>query len=335
MNQQKRVSFTGLRRLYEDTPDKGNSGSTMKRIGTGLLAILVLAVLAVGYKVYQAPWALSVFGTAFKAGYQFGSPVAISLDNRQLVTVTVYRPKVPGDSAGRAHYARNVAAFVYDRFPQAPGDSIKQLAVELRGVKTYRLTPAQIKDTTGTMTMAANTPESAPNVSQSGATTSATKTAPVTKTKGAPAAAAPAKPLPALARIRALDPAVTWARNTTLVGDVDCDNAPDTLVAGWNTRELHVGLARTRDAIPQVLVFDSRDGAEFAAQKLRATAMTLALEGLDFEPAERGLAPSDGLARSQTCKGVVVGDPKAAAVHLVWSNKTQHLEWYRGRASSR
>ena len=148
MNQQKRVSFTGLRRLYEDTPDKGNSGSTMKRIGTGLLAILVLAVLAVGYKVYQAPWALSVFGTAFKAGYQFGSPVAISLDNRQLVTVTVYRPKVPGDSAGRAHYARNVAAFVYDRFPQAPGDSIKQLAVELRGVKTYRLTPAQIKDTT-------------------------------------------------------------------------------------------------------------------------------------------------------------------------------------------
>ena len=155
----------------------------------------------------------------------------------------------------------------------------------------------------------------------------ATKTA--TTMKAAPTnvtpAGTPAPPVRKVAafdRITAADPATTWSRARTIIGDVDCDNAADTVAVGLNKQEVHVALARAADPAPQILVFDIGGSGGVSSPKV-------AFESLDFDPAERGLGAIEGLRRSRTCKGLLLGDRDQDPVHIVWSQKTQHIEWYR------
>jgi hypothetical protein len=121
---------------------------------------------------------------------------------------------------------------------------------------------------------------------------------------------------------------VRWVKDSALVADFDCDQVSDTVVVGRKPggAEIHIGLARTADPTPQILIFDVGRGVKGSVCGARASAT---VESMDFEPTEKGLGSLDGFRRSSTCKGVGLGDGDCTPVHIFFSEKTQHLEWYQ------
>jgi hypothetical protein len=326
-----------------------------------IIAVVGIA-LAAGGAFYFAPKTVAGLRVAVAALLEYQVPMRVSVEDGNHLTVKMSGSKLSADSATRARFANSVAKFVVQRFPQAPDDSVRSVTVvfdgdpAVRGAGRFRWTPAQLRQPAGAAQLAAAPAPATKTPAAPGTKTPAPATkgsAPATKTTVAAAgskapapanvaqanvtpAGAPVRPAPparapsAFERFAASDPAATWNRGRTVVGDVDCDSRADTVAVGIAGQEVHVALARAADPVPQILVFDIAGGVDSAGKRLPGIGSArIALESLDFEPAERGLAGVEGLRRSRTCSGVLLGDRNQDPVHLVWSQKTQHIEWYR------
>lgn len=153
--------------------------------------------------------------------------------------------------------------------------------------------------------------------------------APASKTAPPNPSTPPSGPAPrsrsAFQRLAASDPSVRWVTDSAIVADVDCDQALDTVVVGRSRTEVHLGLARAADAIPQILVFDVGSGKG----ALPTARPKLGIESLDVEPADRGLGKLEGFSRSSTCKGITLGESGKRQIHVLWSNATRHIEWFQ------
>ena len=291
------------------------------------LTILVLLAGGVAAVMYLAPELKNLFLLSRDMNEEFGRPIDVkhstSGDKRELVLTMNTKPST--DAAVNERLARKVATFARARFPGAESLTAIEVVLQeeiMRGAIRIKLEPVRFKWTLAQLREPA--PTSRPTVAAGVTTPSVTP------------AGVPAKPVgsvpvarrtqTAFMRLAAADPAVRWISDSALVADIDCDHVADTTVVGRRRAEIHVGLARAASAEPQVLIFDVGRGVKGAVCGAGAQ---LRLESLDFEPAERGLASLEGLKRSPSCKGVGLGDGDCRTVHIFWSEKTQHLEWYQ------
>jgi hypothetical protein len=298
----------------------------------------VFVLLAAGGVVLllRSPTLWNIIAISTQASAEYRQTVKVSLSGSNL-TLSMNDANVPKDSASRARVARGLATFALQRYTKP--EELKAIAVEFRneteaggvtvtrGTNNFKWTIAQLRDSTRSGVLAANT--SPAPVTPAGAPAKAGTRTPAPASGTPSPASAPARHVAsptAFARLAAADPTVRWERTSSLVADVDCDNVADTVVVGRKRGEMHVGLARAADPEPQILVFDVGPGVKGSVSGARAP---IELESLDFEPADKGLHTLAGLQRSGTCRGITFGDTGKPKVHIFWSRQTHHLEWFQ------
>jgi hypothetical protein len=300
------------------------------------LGILVFALVATGVFFVFSPEARLMFSLGKDLMTEYRMQFNIAMNDTDL-TISVANDKLPGDSTAREAFARRVARTAVAKMDTpAP---VKVVAVVLqekketggvavtRDLGKFRWTVAELR---GQAPPRIATKSGAPAVRQAGTPANTASLGAATRTPAVPVArkvanVAPAPAPSAFQRLTASDPAVRWVRDSALIADVDCDQSPDTVVIGRARAEMHVGLARAADPLPQILVFDAGQ----ATGMVHSARAKFALESLDSDPADRGLAGIEGFSRSATCKGITLGDRGPRQLHLLWSRKTQHLEWFQ------
>jgi len=299
----------------------------MRRVAVPLLVIVAVIAGGAYFVLRGSPNMKDLFLLARALKEESGMSVKTELNNDAL-RVTLSTSAFPKDAVANERVAKRTANFVRTRLPGA--DSLKSIEVSLREQRsqgafritrsagTFVWTPAQLRDNA----RAASPTNPVASSGTSNVTPAGTPAKPVLRSAPAPGRAAPA----AHVRLASADPAVRWVKDSALVADFDCDQVADTVVIGRRRGEIHLGLARTADPTPQILIFDVGPGVKGSVCGARANAT---VESLDFEPAEKGLGNLEGFQRSSTCKGVGLGDGDCTPVHIFFSGKTQHLEWYQ------
>jgi hypothetical protein len=295
-----------------------------RRFAIPLVLVVFLIVAGVAYVAFT-PSGRLMFSVGRDLIMQYRTGFNIALSGRDL-SITLTGDKFPKDTAARRAFALRIARSALAKMEApVPVDTIGVVLQDkseagpvsvTRGMGAYRWSVEDLRRPQPRVQVATNAP---PTVTPAG-----------TPTKGSPAGrgakvAAVAAAPSAFQRLAASDPAVRWVRDSALIADIDCDQAPDTVVIGRARTEIHVGLARAADQVPQILVFDVGQ-AKGTVHSARAK---FALESLDTDPAERGLAGMEGFSRSATCKGITLGERGQRQLHLLWSEKTRHLEWFQ------
>lgn len=318
--------------------DKAGGTASIRLALYGFFAILVIGGVAA---LTFFPQLKNVFLFTKELSDQFGGGVNVNANTKGELILTLDQDR-PDDAVANERFARRVAMFARTHYVGA--DSLKSIEVVLKEVHTVG--PATVSQTHGrykwTLAELSGRTTQPQLASRASATTGKpTSTPSVTAPRqpntasvvpaGAPAAsrAAPSrKPVAthAFARLQAADPTVSWAADSAVVADIDCDGIADTVVVGRKRGELHVGFARAANPDVQILVFDVGRNAKNAVCGVRAG---VTLESLDWDPAERGLAKLEGFRRSATCKGVGLGDGDCTPAHIFWSYSTRHVEWYQ------
>ena len=304
----------------------------MRRVAVPFL--LIVAVIAGGayYVLRGSPNMKDLFLVSRALKDESGMSVKTELTD-DVLRLTLSNSTFPNDPVANERVARRAANFVRSRL--AGAESLKSIAVALREQRsqgafritrsagTYTWTIAQLRDTSSASTASSAAPSGNPVASNTtpAVTPAGTPAKPAARSAPAGARATPA----AHVRLASADPAVRWVKDSTLVADFDCDHLADTVVVGRRRAEIHLGLARAADPTPQILIFDvGRGKGAVCGVRARAT-----IESMDFEPSEKGLGNLEGFRRSSTCKGVGLGDGECTPVHIFFSEKTQHLEWYQ------
>ena len=270
---------------------------------------------------------------------QFGGPAKLELrDDRELV-ITMGQPR-PDDSLANQRFARQVARYAHTNLPIA--DSLKSIEVVLLESETsknhgrFKWSAAELRGNVAAparpgATTAAQVAVAAAATAPKPSRVTRTGDAPTVTPAGAPAPSRPAaasrarRPY-AFARLETLDPMTGWVTDSALVADIDCDGRADTVAMGRTRGEVHVGVVRSSDAEPQILVFDVGRNVKGAIGSARSA---LTLESLDWDPIDRGIPELPGFRRSATCKGVALGDGNGRGAHIFWSHSTRHVEWYQ------
>lgn len=327
-----------------ESPDKAGSTAAIRLAFFGIFVVVVVGA-AVVMKYF--PQITNIFLFSRNVAEQFGGSVNVAQNTEKELTITVSQDR-QNDPVANERFARRVAN--YARSNYAGADSLKSIEVVLQQAKSagpvtatsthgrYKWTMAELRAGSAPGGSAAQVASAQagtrPGSSRAGQMNTASVIpagAPANAGAGTAAAASPRTPARkpvsthAYARLAAADPAVRWINDSSIVADIDCDGQADTVVIGRKRAEVHVGLARAADPVPQILIFDVGRNVKGAVCGTRAR---LSVESLDWDPAERGLAALPGFRRSPTCKGVGLGDGNCTPVHVFWSYQTKQLEWY-------
>jgi hypothetical protein len=121
-------------------------------------------------------------------------------------------------------------------------------------------------------------------------------------------------------------PEVKWDPNTRLRADLDCDGAPDQAFLGRAGGRVYIGVLRAGDPRPAILDFGISTGMQNA---ICAEPAVLALERLDYDPAEVVGALPEGFRRSKTCRGLDLSGGDCDSIHVFWNHKRGRFGWWR------